>query len=58
MEARGEDPEEIRERLEAQMSEEKQAQWADVIIDNGGSPEHTWEQVKAEWERVQEQLCR
>ncbi len=58
VEAREEDPEDVRERLEAQMSEEQQAQWADVLIDNGGSLEQTWKQVKAEWQKVQEQLCR
>jgi dephospho-CoA kinase len=58
VEARGEDPEEIRERLAAQMSESEQAQWADVTIDNGGSLEHTWEQVRGAWEEIQEQLCR
>jgi dephospho-CoA kinase len=54
---RGADPEEIKGRLNAQMTEENLAQWADVIIDNGGSPEHTWEQVRAEWARIEEQLC-
>lgn len=57
VEGRGEDPEEVEERLEAQMPEEEQALWADVVIDNGGTLEQTWEQVKAEWDRIQEQLC-
>jgi dephospho-CoA kinase len=39
------------------MPEEEQARWADVVIDNGGTLEQTWEQVKAEWERIQERLC-
>jgi len=56
VEARGEDPEDIRERMEAQMSEEQQALWADVVIDNGGGLDETWQQVKAEWQKVQEQL--
>ena len=54
---RGEDPDDIRERMEAQMSEEQQAVWADVVIDNGGSLEDTWQQVKAEWDKIQERLC-
>lgn len=57
VDARGEDPDDIRERMEAQMSEEQQALWADVVIDNGGSLEDTWQQVKAEWEKIQERLC-
>ena len=56
VEARGENPEDIRERMEAQMSEEQQALWADVVIDNGGGLEETWQQVQAEWEKIQEQL--
>jgi dephospho-CoA kinase len=57
VEDRGADPEEVKERLNAQMTEEDLAQWADVIIDNGGTLEHTWEQVKTEWARIEEQLC-
>jgi dephospho-CoA kinase len=57
VEDRGADPEEVKERLNAQMTEEDLAQWADVIIDNGGTLEHTWEQVKSEWARIEEQLC-
>jgi dephospho-CoA kinase len=57
VEDRGADPEEVKERLNAQMTEEDLAQWADVIIDNGASLEHTWEQVKSEWARIEEQLC-
>ncbi len=54
---RGADPEEVRERQNAQMTEEHLAQWADVIIDNGGDLEHTWKQVRAEWAKIEEQLC-
>lgn len=57
VEGRGADPEEVQERLKAQMPEEEQARWADVVIDNGETLEQTWEQVKAEWERIQERLC-
>lgn len=56
VEARGEDREDIRERMEAQMSEEQQALWADVVIDNGGGLDETWQQVKAEWQKIQEEL--
>jgi dephospho-CoA kinase len=57
VEDRGADPQDVQERLRAQMPEEEQARWADVVIDNGGTLKETWEQVKAEWERIQEQLC-
>lgn len=57
VEGRGEKTQDIRERMEAQMSQEQQALWADVVIDNGGSVEETWEQVKAQWEKVLEKLC-
>ena len=57
VEGRGADPEDVQERLKAQMPEEEQARWADVVIVNGGTLEQTWEQVKAEWERIQERLC-
>jgi dephospho-CoA kinase len=57
VEDRGADPEEVKGRLNAQMTEEDLAQWANVIIDNGASLEHTWEQVKSEWARIEEQLC-
>jgi dephospho-CoA kinase len=58
VDARGEDPDDIRERMAAQMSEEQQALWADVVIDNSGSREETWEQVRDEWEKIQKRLCR
>lgn len=57
VEGRGADPEDVKERLNAQMSEESLTQRADVVIDNGGDLEHTWEQVTTEWARIQEQLC-
>jgi dephospho-CoA kinase len=57
VEGRGADPEDVRERLRAQMPEEEQTRWADVVIDNGGTLDQTWEQVKAEWERMEERLC-
>ncbi len=58
VEGRGADPEDVRERLRAQMPEEEQAHWADVVIDNGGTLEQTWEQVQAEWDKIQKQLRR
>lgn len=57
VEGRGADPEDVQERLKAQMPEEEQARWADLVIDNGGTLEQTWEQVETEWERIQERLC-
>jgi dephospho-CoA kinase len=58
VEGRGADPEDVRERLKAQLPEEEQARWADVVIDNGGTLEQTCKQVKAEWDKIEEQLCR
>jgi hypothetical protein len=29
-----------------------------VVIDNSGSREETWEQVRDEWEKIQKRLCR
>jgi dephospho-CoA kinase len=58
VESRGISPEEIEDRLRAQMPEEQQAQWADVVIDNAGSLENTREQVEAEWEKIREKQCR
>jgi len=52
LETRGVNEEEVRERLKAQMTEEKQAQLADVVIDNSGTPPHTWEQVRREWNKI------
>jgi dephospho-CoA kinase len=47
----------LRRLVEGRGLEEEQTQWADVIIDNGGTLEQTWEQVEAEWESIQERLC-
>jgi dephospho-CoA kinase len=57
VENRGADPDDIRERLEAQMPESEQAEWADVVIENGGTLEETWEQVRAEWMKIQGRVC-
>jgi dephospho-CoA kinase len=58
VEGRGADPEDVGERLRAQMTEEEQARWVDVVIDNGGTLEHTWRQVRVEWEKIEEHLRR
>jgi len=52
LETRGVNEEEVRERLKAQMTEEQQAQLADVVIDNSGTPPQTWEQVRREWNKI------
>jgi dephospho-CoA kinase len=57
VECRGADPEDVKDRLHAQMSEESLTRQADVVIDNGGVLAHTWEQVRTEWAKIQEQLC-
>jgi dephospho-CoA kinase len=44
----------VKRRLRAQMPPEKQAELADVVIDNGGTLQQTWEQVKREWGRIWE----
>jgi dephospho-CoA kinase len=48
--------EEIEQRLKAQGPEADKVELADVIIDNSGSEEETWKQVKREWRRVQRRL--
>jgi len=57
LETRGVSEEEVRERLKAQMTEEKQAQLADVVIDNSGTPPQTWEQVRREWNKIRRREC-
>jgi len=52
LKARDVDAKDVADRLRAQMAQEKQAELADVVIDNGGSLEHTWDQVKAEWDKI------
>ena len=46
--------EDVERRLRSQMSPEKQAELADVVIDNGGTLQQTWEQVKREWDKIWE----
>lgn len=52
--AQGLSEEEIEGRLKAQGSISEKIKAADVIIDNSGSREETWEQVKREWDKIQE----
>ncbi len=52
--AQGLSEEEIGGRLKAQGPISEKIKAADVIIDNSGSREETWEQVKREWDRMQE----
>ncbi|MCL5264166.1 MAG: dephospho-CoA kinase [Chloroflexi bacterium] len=39
-------------RLRAQSAPKEKIKFADVVIDNSGTPEYVWEQVKREWERL------
>ena len=52
MEQRGLTEGEARQRIEAQPPQEAKLALADVVIDNSGSLEETWRQVKREWEQV------
>jgi dephospho-CoA kinase len=48
--------EDVEDRLRAQMAQEEQAEFADVVIDNSGILQDTWEQVTAEWDKIWEQV--
>jgi len=52
VEQRGLTEGEARQRIEAQPPQEAKLALADVVIDNSGSLEETWRQVKREWEQV------
>jgi len=52
--AQGLSEEEMEGRLKAQGPISEKIKAADVIIDNSGSREETWEQVKREWDKMQE----
>jgi dephospho-CoA kinase len=52
VEQRGLTEEEAHQRIEAQPPQEAKLALADVIIDNSGSLDETWRQVKSEWERI------
>jgi len=44
--------EEARQRIEAQPPQEAKLALADVVIDNSGSLNETWRQVKSEWDKI------
>lgn len=50
--AQGLSEEQIRKRMEAQGPASAKIELADLIIDNSGSREETWAQVRREWERI------
>ena len=52
MAQRGLSEEEARRRIEAQPPQEEKLALADVVIDNSGSLDETWRQVKREWEKI------
>jgi len=49
---RGLTEEEARQRIEAQPPQEAKLALADVVIDNRGSLDETWRQVKREWGKI------
>jgi len=49
---RGMDEASARQRIDAQASDDRRLAIADVVIDTGGTVEHTLEQVDALWERI------
>lgn len=52
MKQRGLTEEEALQRIEAQPPQEAKLALADVVIDNSGSLDETWRQVKKEWKRI------
>jgi len=52
VEQRGLTEEEARQRIEAQPPQEAKLALADVVIDNSGSLDETWQQVKREWDKI------
>lgn len=48
------DEKDVKRRLRSQMPPEKQAELANVVIDNGGTLQQTWEQVRREWDKIWE----
>ncbi|MFB8190911.1 dephospho-CoA kinase [Microbacterium sp. NPDC055988] len=52
IELRGMDEQAARERIDAQVSDERRLAIADVVIDTAGTLAHTHEQVDALWERI------
>ena len=49
---RGLTEEEAQQRIEAQPPQEAKLALADVVIDNSGSLDETWRQVKREWDKI------
>ena len=49
---RGLTEEEARQRIKAQPPQEAKLALADVVIDNSGSLDETWRQVKREWDKI------
>ncbi|HEX9596835.1 MAG TPA: dephospho-CoA kinase [Anaerolineales bacterium] len=45
-------PDEARQRMSAQSSQAEKAAAADTVIENSGSMEETWEQVKRAWKKL------
>lgn len=52
VELRGMSPQEALARIKSQPPQEAKIALADVVIHNDGSIVRTWEQVKAEWEKI------
>jgi dephospho-CoA kinase len=52
VETRHVNEEDVERRLRSQMPPERQAELADVVIDNGGTLQQTWEQVRREWGKI------
>jgi dephospho-CoA kinase len=52
VEQRGLTEEEARQRIEAQPPQEAKLALADVVIDNSGGLDETWQQVKREWDKI------
>ncbi len=57
VEQRGLTEEEARQRIEVQPPQEAKLALADVIIDNSGSLDETWQQVKKEWDKIRVLGC-
>ena len=56
MEKRGLTKEEAKQRIDAQFAQEQKLEAADVIINNNGNFESTWNQVYSEWQRIVSRL--
>lgn len=54
-ENRGMSEADARRRIAAQPPQESRLSYADVVIDNSGTPEATYKQIDAAWQQVEEQ---